>query len=319
MSERSLGVRLALVFLTAVVLSGCIPSTRTPERLYPVTYEMDLLRSSQDELYKRYYDAFASAPLQAKAIRNEIIAQRIYAIDVQYTQYETALTREGQEVGFGALTTAEGLSTAATLVTPVVTKSILSAAATGVLAVKGHYDSEILIAQTMRTIQKQMRASRNLMAAKISARMDQSVVDYPLSIALSDIEEYYSAGTLTSGVIDTSTTIGIREDDTKLVKQAVTQAPAGQRAEILRTATPSVPVEVVPAKPVVTVSFGPDAISAKLNDWLMPNGVLNTANRDELRIFADGVESGLQVNTFLSAKKYAPQRKTFARRKGLIP
>jgi hypothetical protein len=237
MRSFSACVKFLWAFAVALVLSGCIPSTHPPERLFPIAYEMDLIRTSQGDLASQYSATFLSSPAQAKLIRNEIIAQRMYAIDVQYTLYENALTRETQEVGFGALTTAEGLSTAATLVTPAATKTILSAAATAVLAIKGHYDSQILLAQAMRNIQKQMRASRNMIAAGISAKLVQGVSDYPLSAALSDLEEYYAAGTLTSGVIDTSTTVGIRETETKNIKQDVTQAPPALRAAILRDAT----------------------------------------------------------------------------------
>jgi hypothetical protein len=250
MRSFSLWAKLLWTFAVALALSGCIPSTHPPERLFPIAYEMDLIRTSQGDLASQYSANFLSSPAQAKLIRNEIIAQRMYAIDVQYTLYENALTRETQEVGFGALTTAEGLSTAATLVTPAATKSILSGAATAVLAIKGHYDSEVLLAQAMRNIQKQMRASRNMIAAGISAKLVQSVSDYPLSAALSDLEEYYAAGTLTSGVIDTSTTVGIRETETKNIKQDVTQAPPALRAAILRDATtPITDVRVPISKP----------------------------------------------------------------------
>lgn len=225
------------VIPAAFALSGCLPSTRPPERLYPVTYEMDVVRTTQEDFVKQYNFFVFSSPEKAKLIRNEVIAQRMYAIDVQYTEYETALTRESQEVGFGTLTTAGALGTASTLMTPVVTKSILSGLATTILASKGHYESEVLLAQTMRTIQKQMRASRNIIATNISARTNQNVTDYPLSVALSDVEDYYNAGTVTTGVIDASTTVGIKEADTKNLKQEVAQAPASQRAAILRDAT----------------------------------------------------------------------------------
>jgi hypothetical protein len=254
MRSFSLWAKLPGAFAASFALAGCIPSTHPPERLYPVTYEMDLIRTSQGDLVGQYNAAFLSSPAQAKLIRNEIIAQRMYAIDVQYTLYENALTRETQEVGFGALTTAEGLSTAATLVAPAATKTILSAAATGVLAVKGHYDSEVLLAQTMRTIQKQMRASRNLVAASISAKLVQGVADYSLSAALSDLEEYYAAGTLTSGVIDTSTTVGIKENDTKNIKQDVNLAPPALRAAVLRDAT--APIAAPPQLPIIVPSGG---------------------------------------------------------------
>jgi hypothetical protein len=170
----------------------------------------------------------------------------MYAIDVQYTQYENALTRESQEIGFGALTSATGLSTAATLVVPAATKTILSAAATGVLATKGHYESEVLIAQTIRTIQKQMRSSRNGIATSISGKMAQSVADYPLWAALSDVEDYYNAGTLTTGVIDVSTTVGIQETETKAKRQDVAQAPLAARPSmVLESATTPIPQPLV--------------------------------------------------------------------------
>src|ERR1043165_4652808 len=111
------------VLLVVFALTGCIASTRNPERLFPVSYEMEQMRFDQEDLFKQYQGLVISNPIPAARIRNEIITQRMYAIDVQYTQYENALTREGQEIGFGALTAATGLSTAATLVVPTVTKS----------------------------------------------------------------------------------------------------------------------------------------------------------------------------------------------------
>jgi hypothetical protein len=257
MRSFSLWAKLSWTFAVALALSGCIPSTHPPERLFPIAYEMDLIRTSQGDLASQYSANFLSSPAQAKLIRNEIIAQRMYAIDVQYTLYENALTRETQEVGFGALTTAEGLSTAATLVTPAATKSILSGAATAVLAIKGHYDSEVLLAQAMRNIQKQMRASRNMVAAGISAKLVQPVSEYPLSAALSDLEEYYAAGTLTSGVIDSSTTVGIRENDTKNIKQDVNQAAPAARAAVLREATAPTVMPAVVIPPRADIGGGP--------------------------------------------------------------
>ena len=243
-------MKAALGAVLALAVAGCIPSTRTPERLYSVVHEMETIKSMETSLVARYLDPTLS-PQMAKATRNEIIAQRMYAIDVQYTQYESALTREVQEVGFAALTSAEGLTTASTLVANVATKSILSAVATAVLASRGHYNSEVLLAQTIRTIQKQMRASRNIVATAISAKLSQDTADYPLAAALSDVEDYYNAGTLTTGVIDTSTTVGIKEDETKRLKQEVALAPAALRAEVLGTAVVSDATVPLPATPAV--------------------------------------------------------------------
>lgn len=234
--------------MAAFAASGCVVSTRNPERLYPVVHELQAVRIAQDDLVQQYVSSFAVASRgQARALRNEIIAQRMYAIDVQYTQYETALTRERQEVGFATLTTAEGLSTAATLVSLPGTKTILSGLTTAVIATKGHYESEILLAQTIRTIQKQMRASRNTITDHIAKRMALDVADYPLSAALGDVEDYYRAGTLTTGILDVSTTVGIEEKLAQEQKQKTEQLtlPA-RRTAVLREA--GIPIQ----KPVQT-------------------------------------------------------------------
>jgi hypothetical protein len=251
------GARTAAALLAAVLLSGCLASTRNPERLIPVAVEMDALALDQSTLISAYNDAVRINSPAARTIRNEIITRRMYAIDVQYTQYENALTREGQEIGFGALTAATGLSTAATLIVANTTKSILSAAATGVLATKGHYESEVLVAQTIRTIQKQMRSSRNAIATNISGKMAQSVADYPLWAALSDVEDYYNAGTLTTGVIDVSTTVGNQETITKEKKQVVTQAPLAARPSmVLQDTTTPIPPPIRIVAPNAAAGIG---------------------------------------------------------------
>jgi hypothetical protein len=239
------------VIAIALATSGCLASTRNPERLYAVPDEMAEVKREQEPLVASYYSLISNPPFdgatraRARSLRNEIVAQRMYAIDVLYTQYEAGLTRERQEVGFATLTTAEGLSTAATLVTPTVTKSILSGLTTAVVATKGHYESEILLAQTMRTIQKQMRASRHVIAEHITARMGQDIGDYPLAAALGDVEDYYRAGTLTTGVLDTSTTVGEQEKASEQRKQEIARLPAAaRRAAILADTTTPIPAPV---------------------------------------------------------------------------
>jgi hypothetical protein len=71
----------------------------------------------------------------------------------------------------------------------------------------------------------------------IAGRMTQSVADYPLPIALSDVEDYFNAGTVTSGVIDTSTTVGAREEETKQLKQAVAQENGADKARVIKANT----------------------------------------------------------------------------------
>jgi hypothetical protein len=283
----------------AVAISGCGGSLQNPDRLYPVSSEMTSLTDAQQLFVQDYQAALRGRSYeQARAIRNELIAQRKYAVDINYSQYEARLTAERQGVGFLSSTTVQGLTTAGALFTPASTTKILSGVAGAVSATRGYYDSEILLDQTLRTIQKQMRASRSRIAQHITARMTQNVVDYPLSAALSDLEDYYRAGTLTTGVIDTSTTVGIEEDRAKERELVVASLPAQARAAfVLRDPTLPIPQPVrLPPPPAGDPRFGPierglqsKQIVAfqKLVCVAQPNGRLGPRGSDTRKLIRD--------------------------------
>jgi hypothetical protein len=106
-------VRFAAVILFGSFVSGCLATLQgDPTRLYPVQYEMDVARQILPDLERQYYDA-GSEPLR-QAIRNDIIARRMYIVNVQYSDYEANLTRENQEVNFAADAASLGLNTAGT-------------------------------------------------------------------------------------------------------------------------------------------------------------------------------------------------------------
>jgi len=79
MCGRIFNARIFAGIVIAAALSGCVPSTRTPDRLYPVAVEMDAIRAGQGDLFEQYRAYILSDPVRAKTIRNEIIAQRMYA------------------------------------------------------------------------------------------------------------------------------------------------------------------------------------------------------------------------------------------------
>ena len=143
--------------------------------------------------------------------------------------------------------------------------------------------------------------------------------DYPLSAALSDVEDYYSAGTLTTGVTDASTTVGIRETNTRELKQEVTQAPPAVRAAIIRDATiPAEPARVggggrrgVAVTPPPASGGRDDAPVAKtcmpvvddsaetLVDFLCPANLLRKSRKDQLvglnAVLVDALKSDAEL------------------------
>jgi len=192
---------LAFALVSAgAILTGCKTWDGGPDRLYTVEQELTNAR----DLLPTISQSYAAATNEADRFRyrNDYIGYRMYIIDVEYSEYEAALTSERQKFGFLTSVGAQGLNTAGALVSPASTVRILSGIAGGVSATRGYYDSEIVVAKTIQIAQGHMRAERDRVAVRILTGQTKAVIDYPLSAALHDLEDYYRAGTLTAGLIE---------------------------------------------------------------------------------------------------------------------
>jgi hypothetical protein len=132
----------------------------------------------------------------------------MYIIDAEFTEFETALTKEREEFGFTTALVTQGLTTAGAVFTPANTVRTLSALAGGVNASRGFYDSELLVGKTIQIVQSQMEAKRDEVATRIITKVGYPAQTYPLSAALHDLEDYYRAGTLTAGLIKATADAG---------------------------------------------------------------------------------------------------------------
>lgn len=196
------------VFAPAILgalASGCVTFSDGPTRLYTVPEETQQIR---DYLQRVDFVQYGSLDeIARRRFRNDLIGTRMYAIDIQYTPYEAALTKERQSVGFGAAATTIALTTAAGLVGPVATKNVLTGLAGFVTGARAAYDSDILLSHSVQWIQAQMEAKRAEISSRILRGMRLSTIDYPLAAALSDLEAYYRAGTFTGGLLSTNEVI----------------------------------------------------------------------------------------------------------------
>ena len=200
----------AFAWLAIVVgglgLGGCQSTFEgAPPRVYPVPKVMANVRDTIEPLARQYY---ASADeTERRRIRNDIVSGMMLACDMEYTEFENGLTRNRQLVGFSAGSGAIALNTAGTLIGGP-TNQILSGVAGAVTGIKGQYDSEVIIAKTVQIVQAQMRANRDVVGKRLVEHMTLSTTDWPLALALSEVEEYYRAGTFTSGLIKATATAG---------------------------------------------------------------------------------------------------------------
>jgi hypothetical protein len=216
---RSILVGIVLTILSG--LSACAPSIRGgPDVVFTNSQDIDALRFSSDGgAIQRYFAAGTN--IDRQMIRNDIVLGRIYIIDLHYSQFEQELTRERQDVGFYSAIALLGLNSTGTLVGGASTKAVLHAISAGLVGAKEAYSKEILIEKTIDILQKNMRATRLELKTRMISALSRPVTQYPLQLALSDLDAYYSAGTITGAFLGASKQASVRLEDVEIEAQAV--------------------------------------------------------------------------------------------------
>ena len=80
------------------------------------------------------------------------------------------------------------------------TSQLLSGIGTALTGTRTAYDSTFFAEQTIPVLVKQMEASRTSQREIVVKQLKASVTDYPLASALSDVVDYYLAGTLVNAL-----------------------------------------------------------------------------------------------------------------------
>lgn len=195
-----LSSKLATIVLLTVYSSSCTASfSGQPDR---ALLDSQLKQNFQSGFNTQRITEYRSASGSARGrLRNSIVLNAMGSIDLEYTRFERQLTNERQGVPFLTSTASLALSATSTVVGDAGTKAGLAAADTFLKGTKEAYDKEILTNQTIGFLQTQMRANRNIVRSRILRLLSEPDEVYPLELALGDLEEYYSAGTITSGLI----------------------------------------------------------------------------------------------------------------------
>ncbi len=231
-------VRCGLILAAAATLSACLASVSgAPDRLFSVEEETRSAKLvSSPERYEEYARSFGQRKYE---LRNQIVLSRLYAIDMLYSEYEGRLTRERQEVGFYSTVVNLALNSAGTLVGGSATKAALHAVAAGLVGAKTSYEKDILIERTVSILQKQMRANRKEIKAQIVQRLAGSTGAYPLEFALTDIERYYRAGTISGALLGVDTDVSLKLDQAATEEnRAIMKSVRGQVQSSFRNQNP---------------------------------------------------------------------------------
>ncbi len=185
---------------SCAVFSGCGQQQRPgfPAQSYDQKQLIEDLETKFDlpTKIRRYYDQKPALALsELKIRRNEIIISRITLINLHYNQFVADASFRRQMMDFGADIADLGVDLATTVVGSAATKTILGAISAGITGSQASVHKNFYFEKTVSAIVATMNASRKQALIPILTGQQRGVDSYPLGQALSDLDNYYFAGT----------------------------------------------------------------------------------------------------------------------------
>ncbi len=207
----------APVLSASLVTAGCWspPTIAGPDRLYDTSAEMTSLQQFSRVTGDNWREYLNTPEKGRMGIRNEMMAARMYAIDVNYTKYEHELSIEGQSVEFWTKLGSNTLTAATAAVPAASTVKQLNAIATGLNLASSTYTDAYFRKQLIENLVAAMRAARHERRAVIRSRMTCPTAFYPFGLGMSDVESYFRAGSVESGILRLTQAITAEEKKTK--------------------------------------------------------------------------------------------------------
>jgi hypothetical protein len=213
-----------LVWLQAILLvSGCAAFKGFPKRVTDPKEDLAVLQA----------DIGATAITNclkesSETCRNKIIAARMYAIDIQFSEFAEDLFKQTREGGFAATVATLGLTAAAAASTSSASQ-ILSGIAAFIIGTREAFQKEVLAERTLIAVHTAMRARRALVAVRLRAGLQQSLDAYPLALGLNDLDAYYNAGTVLGALVGITEAVGVEAqhaEEKLLVVSTFARTPA---------------------------------------------------------------------------------------------
>jgi len=181
------------------ILTGCTSLSGSPERSADINTELAALMEYLVPEVITTYNAKAT-DAEKKTYRDEVIAARIRAVDLNYNEFVKKLSEENKKLNIGADSAILLLGGAGAASTVSGMQTVLAATSSTVSGVKTSIDKNSYYDSAVSALIAQMQASRKEVLVSIYTGLELGVDQYPLMKALIDIETYYQAGTLFGAV-----------------------------------------------------------------------------------------------------------------------
>lgn len=217
----------AFAFISLLGLSACSTMSGGPERLEVGTANCEPNAVSQSIRKVRVADQctridWLSGSTLLKGQRNDVITIRMYLIDQNYNDWERGFLNESRTGNFVTTLASLGLSGAGSVTGAGDTSRTLAALNTALTGGKAGFDKEIMLDRTLQILMSKMRANRAKVKELILRRLSTGYAEWPIGLAMADLEAYENAGTLNAALNaiaeDTATD---KRDSEKGAEQAI--------------------------------------------------------------------------------------------------
>jgi hypothetical protein len=210
---RGTGLAAACAALTA-----CAISTGAPEQPTFMDADAEALRKEYGESAIARAQKLRSAEAK-RQYRNEMIEARTVLIDRRFYAWARNLLREEAGKNLAVDTAVIALNTTGTLTGGALVKSILSAVSAGIVGIKGSFDKNAYYEKTIVALLLKMEAEREKIKLAMAQKASQSIADYTITGAISDLERLYTAGTLRGALISITEEAGKDASQAKTLRR----------------------------------------------------------------------------------------------------
>jgi hypothetical protein len=191
--------RPVLLALTIALLAGCqtVRSGGAPEPSFDVATDLK-------ELATQYQGASSIAAYYKDPTRNGrdgFVTARLVAMDLRYIQFIRGLTSDKQQIDSATDAATMTMNLLGTIVSSARAKTNLAAAAAGVGGIKSNVDKHFYYEKSVEALVATMNAQRKEVLVRILSGLQQDIDAYPFTQAVTDLHDYYAAGTLNGAII----------------------------------------------------------------------------------------------------------------------
>jgi hypothetical protein len=199
-----------ILALFLITLTGCATlSGGMPNPPFDVEKDLGELKSAlqQSMSVKAYYEK------PSVESRNKFVSSRLVIINIEYLKYIKSLSAEESQIHAATDILILSLDIASTALTPVSTKTVLSALSAAIGGVRLSIDDNFYYQKTVPVLIAAMNAERKSIMLKVIQGMAKNLNGYPFEQALSDVNEYYLAGTIPGALNAIQKDSGAKEND----------------------------------------------------------------------------------------------------------